>query len=820
VYDPEVQELLDSTYLGHTGNEPDPGEPAVVLQKYLEQNAHGYQDEVGRQEQKLDGELAVWEVLIQQYPQSRHALVGAAKLQRLKAIVSRDSSYRRKAADSYTRAAELGLQHGHSRYTRELSELLVELRDKNTLDQVFGKFLNQPKDTDQGSYYLVLVDYADGLARLDDERAWGYFEQALDLQPESNESAVNYYVNHLIEHGQADKAVTVLETRTTPEMRIRSGVQARLRKQALELAKRDVSEAEAEVSQVNERLSGQSLSGYSPFQTPSTESSDSTIQALVSNGTVVPSNLFVLQTNNTIWESQLYSNDSATAPYFQFPGGAKKVTLLRFPDVGTQKNRGGAAIVGTDNAVYYQYYNGSSWGGWQNLGGSASDVAAVVYPNGQADIFRVDVDNCNIYNRHSSDRVTWTNWAWWGACGDQLTVAAMPNGTAWAAMRATQAGNQAVVRYFNGSTWAGSWTSLGGVVNDLALTAYPNPSATTKTTLWAVGSDNCTVSFQNWNGTSWTNWTSWASCYKNVSSFTTIGDNGAFLLFIGSDTQLYTERFDGTNWYGILPQYSTAWSAVAGADFTDRPAQPPYVHNINSDDCRTQNQTCYPDPGNPGACFRAQTINLAEIIYNEARAELWGAQALVGWTVRDRAYQSLSCDSYKGAEGGGAVTNTCRATLPCNDPLFCDSSKRYCCVMHGGTTTFGVSQSQFNDGHVDFNTLYNQNFLYLAVYILNGLIPDPATGFVPPGVTGCGSTTTCDSATLFCSVRTNTTSPDPHGPHEYLNKIYDAKAFTCRNRIGFTQCAGGGPGDNYFWGHPERRSSDVVPLHLLASYLC
>jgi hypothetical protein len=774
-----------------------------VLQKYLEQNAHGYQEQIIRQEQKLDEELAAWEVLIQQYPQSRHALVGAAKLQRLKAIVSRDSSYRRKAADSYTRAAELGLQYGHGRYTRELSELLVELRDKKTLDQVFGKFLNQPKDTtDQGSYYLALVDYADGLARLDDERAWGYFEQAIDLRPEGNEDAVNSYVRHLIEHGQADKAATVLETRTTPERRIRSGVQARLRKQAFELAKRDVSEAEAEVSQVNQRLSGQPLSGYSSFQTPSTEPSNTTVQALVSGGTVVPSNLFVLQTNNTIWESQLYSSDSSMAPFFQFPGGAKKVTLLRFPDVGTQKNRGGVAVVGTDNAIYYQYYNGSSWGGWQNLGGSASDVAAVVYPNGQADIFRVDVDNCNIYNRHSSDRVTWTNWAWWGSCGDQLTAAAMPNGTAWAAMRPTapDALNpyQTVVRYFNGSSWASSWTSLPAItVNDLAITAYPNPVTGAKVTLWAVGSDNCTVSYRNWNGTSWTNWTSWASCYKNVSSFTTIGDNGAFLLFIGSDTQLYTERFDGTNWYGILPQYSTAWSAVAGADFTDRPAQPPFVHNINSDDCRTQNQTCYPDPGNPGACFRAQTINLAEILYNEARSEDWGAKATVGWTVRDRAYQGLSCDAYPGAEGG-ALTTTCRQTVPCNDPLFCNDSKRYCCVMHGGTTTFGASQYQFNDGHVDFNTLYNGGFLYLAVYILNGWVPDPSTGFVPPGVTGCGSTTNCTSSSLlFCSSGANVTNPDPQGPMEYRSQVYQPSRFTCKTNKQFV-CANAVP-NNYFW---------------------
>src|SRR4051794_30996979 len=30
-YDPEVQELIETTYLGHAAEMPDPGEPAVVL---------------------------------------------------------------------------------------------------------------------------------------------------------------------------------------------------------------------------------------------------------------------------------------------------------------------------------------------------------------------------------------------------------------------------------------------------------------------------------------------------------------------------------------------------------------------------------------------------------------------------------------------------------------------------------------------------------------------------------------------------------------------------------------------------------------------
>lgn len=124
-YDPDVQTLLETTYLGHAANLPDPGEPALVLQKYLEQNAHGYLEQLSRQEQQLDSEIADWETLVQQYPQSRHALVALAKHYSLKGTLSRDTAYKRQAADAYVHAADIGLQYGRIHYTRELSELLV-----------------------------------------------------------------------------------------------------------------------------------------------------------------------------------------------------------------------------------------------------------------------------------------------------------------------------------------------------------------------------------------------------------------------------------------------------------------------------------------------------------------------------------------------------------------------------------------------------------------------------------------------------------------------------------------------------------------------
>lgn len=107
-----MQHLLETTYLGHAAGIPDPGEPAVVLQKYLEQNAHGYHALLAADSKKLDAEVAVWEELAKQYPESRHAYVGLAKHYRTKALVTGDIHCTREAADAYVRRRSVSRMGG------------------------------------------------------------------------------------------------------------------------------------------------------------------------------------------------------------------------------------------------------------------------------------------------------------------------------------------------------------------------------------------------------------------------------------------------------------------------------------------------------------------------------------------------------------------------------------------------------------------------------------------------------------------------------------------------------------------------------------
>ncbi|MEO0248693.1 MAG: hypothetical protein ABIN58_03945, partial [candidate division WOR-3 bacterium] len=139
-YDPEVWELIETTYLGHAEEFPDPGEPVVVLKKYLDRETHSLNDFTQDISQipKFDQEIAEWELLVKAYPQSRHALVGLAQYLKLKAQLTHDVEWTRKAADLYIRAAEIALKHGRIRYTRELADLLTELGDQPSLDGIFG----------------------------------------------------------------------------------------------------------------------------------------------------------------------------------------------------------------------------------------------------------------------------------------------------------------------------------------------------------------------------------------------------------------------------------------------------------------------------------------------------------------------------------------------------------------------------------------------------------------------------------------------------------------------------------------------------------
>jgi tetratricopeptide (TPR) repeat protein len=251
-YSPEVKDLIETTYLGHAAEFPDPGEPATVLKKYLHTNGHKAKAPTITE---LNLNIKKWENLVKNYPNSRHASAGLAKTYKTVADLTQDNKWLRKAADSFIQAAKIGLENGRIRYTLEISQSLVTLNDKKSLDDIFGKMLANPKEMDRNYYYLAMVHYADGLAKLnDEERAWVLFEEAIKFHPENNTEAVNRYTRHLLDKGNAKKALKILDSLTS-DQRIWDVNPAYYRKEALLKLGLDSSSADKELEMVKKNLS-------------------------------------------------------------------------------------------------------------------------------------------------------------------------------------------------------------------------------------------------------------------------------------------------------------------------------------------------------------------------------------------------------------------------------------------------------------------------------------------------------------------------------------------------------------------------------------
>jgi hypothetical protein len=170
---------------------------------------------------------------------------------------SRDMEMARRAVGAYTRAAELSLAEGDARYTRELSELLVATRDSERLHKAFESFLATPAAKDQGERYVVLVDYADGLAGLGlQAEAWKRFEEAISLQPQNNVEAINRYARRLIDSDHPQKAAGLIESRLTHDQRIRHVQPAYLWREARQRAGMDTDPADEEIRLIESRRQG------------------------------------------------------------------------------------------------------------------------------------------------------------------------------------------------------------------------------------------------------------------------------------------------------------------------------------------------------------------------------------------------------------------------------------------------------------------------------------------------------------------------------------------------------------------------------------
>ncbi|NQY65206.1 MAG: hypothetical protein HRT38_16085 [Alteromonadaceae bacterium] len=197
-----------------------------------------------------------------------------------------------------------------------------------------------------------------------------------------------------------------------------------------------------------------------------------------------------------------------------------------------------------------------------------------------------------------------------------------------------------------------------------------------------------------------------------------------------------------------------------------------FAHNNEADDSRGKYAASF--ISTPINFISPRLVNAAEVVYNEARGERRIGRLAVAWAIRNRSTIDMnSCDFYPGAEGHPAVS-ACRAITPSGpsgpDSLYVDITKRYSCVVHGGTTKVGAMNTQMNDAHVNIVNLVSSGVLWEMRDVAYGRIPDP-TGL----------------KVFFPSLdyhEKNHYKGNPDGAQEWRKKNYCAFSYACKVRLG------------------------------------
>ncbi len=130
-------------------------------------------------------------------------------------------------------------------------------------------------------------------------------------------------------------------------------------------------------------------------------------------------------------------------------------------------------VQGTDGALWHKSYTGSSWSGWQSLGGKLTSSPAATSPtSGVIDVFVRGTDSAIWERTTTNGGTTWSNWA---SLGGQLASGTGPAASSQGSRLDVfaEGTNGALYQKTSTGSWSG-WINLGG-----ALTS--SPAATSRT---------------------------------------------------------------------------------------------------------------------------------------------------------------------------------------------------------------------------------------------------------------------------------------------------------------------------------------------------
>lgn len=182
----------------------------------------------------------------------------------------------REALSAAIKAAEIALHGGKIRYTRAVSTLAVRSKDKAALQSMFRKYLLAFED--EKGRYLALMDYADGLDRLDDAEAARFFDESTQVRSPWNSAEAHVrHARFLIKHGQPAQALELLNRFSKVERRHFLGI-ALLRQQLIHSLGGETAAVDEEIAELRRML--RNATGIGPIPKLSTRKTVPAINAL------------------------------------------------------------------------------------------------------------------------------------------------------------------------------------------------------------------------------------------------------------------------------------------------------------------------------------------------------------------------------------------------------------------------------------------------------------------------------------------------------------------------------------------------------------
>jgi len=221
-------------------------------------------------------------------------------------------------------------------------------------------------------------------------------------------------------------------------------------------------------------------------------------------------------------------------------------------------------VNGTDSALWYTHWNGTTWSAWQSIGGVLTSAPAVAsQANGVIDVFVRGSDDAVWQKTTSSNGTSWSGWT---SLGGQIVSGTGPTVCAQSASSPdvfVQGTDHALWwKHWDGTTWS-AWKSLGGTLTSSPAAMSPGNGLAD---VFVRGANGAVYEKTTSNGG--TSWSGWTSLGGQIPAGTTPAacswGSGRVDVFVqGTDSSLWHKTYTSSTWSG--------WQSLGGV-LTSSPA--------------------------------------------------------------------------------------------------------------------------------------------------------------------------------------------------------------------------------------------------------